>query len=152
MTDREIMQKVLYALNRIVNASDLPGIHPKQEAIAAIAMIYEHLDAMPPVQPELECAVKDCRNNTNEGVFVGLLCYGCHEFISGEGDKSSQAYRNSKKTEVMQMQDLLEALKRSTAFLEWESKHIEGNMLDHERVIVIQSAKAAIAKTTGERS
>ena len=47
MTDREIMQKVLYALNRIVNASDLPGRHPvetKQEAIAAIAMLYEHLD------------------------------------------------------------------------------------------------------------
>jgi hypothetical protein len=45
MSDKEIMQKVLYALNRIVNASDLPGIHPKQEAIAAIAMLYEHLDA-----------------------------------------------------------------------------------------------------------
>jgi hypothetical protein len=44
MSDKEIMQKVLYALNRIVNASDL-GIHPKNEALAAIAMLYEHLDA-----------------------------------------------------------------------------------------------------------
>jgi hypothetical protein len=47
--------------------------------------------------------------------------------------------------------DLLEALRRCTALLEWESKHIEGNMLDHERVIVIQLAKAAIAKATGEQ-
>lgn len=47
MTDKEIMQKALDALKRIVNASDLPGRHPvetKQEAIAAIAMLYEHLD------------------------------------------------------------------------------------------------------------
>lgn len=47
MTDKEIMQKSLDALKRIVNASDLLGRHPvdtKHEAIAAIAMIYEHLD------------------------------------------------------------------------------------------------------------
>jgi len=47
MSDKEIMQKVLVALNRIVNASDLLGRHPvetKQEALAAIAMLYEHLD------------------------------------------------------------------------------------------------------------
>jgi hypothetical protein len=48
--------------------------------------------------------------------------------------------------------ELLEALKRSIAFLEWESKHIEGNMLGHERVLVIQLAKAAITKATGEQS
>ena len=47
--------------------------------------------------------------------------------------------------------ELLEALKRSTAFLEWESKWLGGNVLDHERVIVTQLAKAAIAKATGEQ-
>ena len=47
MTDKEIMQKLLDALKRIVNASNLLGRHPvdtKHEAIATIAMIYEHLD------------------------------------------------------------------------------------------------------------
>jgi hypothetical protein len=47
--------------------------------------------------------------------------------------------------------ELLEALRRSTALLEWESKYvIGGNMSDHERAIIIQLSKAAIKKATGQ--
>ena len=47
--------------------------------------------------------------------------------------------------------ELLEALRRSTALLEWESKWSMGDDLaNHERSIVIQLAKAAITKATGE--
>ena len=49
--------------------------------------------------------------------------------------------------------DLLEALRRSTALFEWESKYVMGgNMSDHERAIIIQLSKAAIKKATGEQS
>lgn len=48
--------------------------------------------------------------------------------------------------------ELLEALRRSTAFLEWDSKGWMGdNLADHERSIVIQLSKKAIAKATGEQ-
>jgi hypothetical protein len=47
--------------------------------------------------------------------------------------------------------ELLEALRRATTLLEWESNYIEGEILCHERVIVIQLAKAAITKATGEQ-
>ena len=43
----------------------------------------------------MKCAVKNCENHFGEGKFVGLLCYPCHEFITGEGGVYSQAYRNS---------------------------------------------------------
>jgi hypothetical protein len=48
--------------------------------------------------------------------------------------------------------ELLEALQRSTALLEWESKWSMGDDLaNHERSIVIQLSKKAIAKATGEQ-
>lgn len=42
-----------------------------------------------------KCIVKDCRNHTDEGEFVGDLCFPCHEFIVNNKGAHSQAYRNS---------------------------------------------------------
>lgn len=44
----------------------------------------------------MKCAVKDCANHTDEGLFVGFLCNPCHTFIKGDGGLYSQAHRNSR--------------------------------------------------------
>lgn len=49
----------------------------------------------------IRCAVKDCANHIHEGRFVGSLCAPCYAFISGEGDDSSQAYRNARDMAVL---------------------------------------------------
>ena len=42
----------------------------------------------------MKCIVKGCKNHSDQGHFVGELCWPCHEYISrGEG-RYSQAYRN----------------------------------------------------------
>ena len=45
---------------------------------------------------DIKCAVKGCDNHMNKGLFYGLLCAPCHHFVHGDGDLSSQAYRNSR--------------------------------------------------------
>lgn len=44
----------------------------------------------------MKCAVKDCTNHADEGLFIGLLCSPCHTFIKGDGGLYSQAHRNSR--------------------------------------------------------
>jgi hypothetical protein len=41
------------------------------------------------------CIVKDCRNRQTEGVFVGDLCAPCHDYLIGNGQPTSQAFRNA---------------------------------------------------------
>ncbi len=45
----------------------------------------------------MKCIVKDCKNHTNEGGFIGDLCSPCHEFITTGQGVCSQAYRNTKR-------------------------------------------------------
>jgi hypothetical protein len=42
----------------------------------------------------MKCSVKDCKNQSHQGDFVGLLCGPCHDFIAGGDSIYSQAYRN----------------------------------------------------------
>ncbi len=55
----------------------------------------------------MKCIVKDCKNHTHQGTFVGELCAPCHEFITtGEG-LYSQAYRNAIKTASLLLNQLV---------------------------------------------
>jgi hypothetical protein len=75
---------------------------------------------------------------------------------SGWEDPKNRDSSNSWKSQPINLRlqaaapDLLEAVRRAATLLEWESNYIEGDILYHERVIVIQLAKAAITKATGE--
>ena len=78
MTDRELMQQALDALEKHV-------------------LEYETAELLRARLARIICIVKDCQNHRHEGKFVGDLCSPCHTFITtGEG-KYSQAYRNSQR-------------------------------------------------------
>jgi hypothetical protein len=43
----------------------------------------------------MKCIVKDCKNHSHQGKFIGDLCSPCYQFITtGEG-VYSQVYRNT---------------------------------------------------------
>jgi hypothetical protein len=42
----------------------------------------------------MKCIVKDCRNHSDEGKFVGDLCFPCFRFLT-TGEGRSQAYTNT---------------------------------------------------------
>jgi hypothetical protein len=78
MTDRELMQQALDALEKHV-------------------LEYETAELLRARLARIRCIVKDCQNHRHEGKFVGDLCSPCHTFITtGEGEHS-QAYRNSQR-------------------------------------------------------
>jgi len=41
------------------------------------------------------CAVMNCENYSDQGIFVGDLYFSCHEFVCRGSGNYSQAYRNS---------------------------------------------------------
>jgi hypothetical protein len=45
----------------------------------------------------MKCIVKDCINQTHEGLFIGELCSPCHEFVTTGNGVYSQAYRNTQR-------------------------------------------------------
>jgi hypothetical protein len=45
----------------------------------------------------MKCIVKDCKNHSHEGLFVGNLCSPCHVFVTEGKGFYSQAYRNIKR-------------------------------------------------------
>lgn len=57
-----------------------------------------------------KCIVMNCTNHSDEGEFVGDLCYPCHEFVSLGRGICSQAYRNAKQIEPRRMAFDLEFL------------------------------------------
>ena len=57
-----------------------------------------------------KCIVMNCENHSNEGEFVGDLCFPCHEFVSSGCGIHSQAYRNAKHVEPRKMTFDLEFL------------------------------------------
>ena len=92
MTDREIMQMALEALEVLTDNYDDNAVGIEIDAIIALR---ERL-AQPEQEP-VACIVKGCSNHRGEGLFIGELCSPCHTFITtGEG-KYSQAYRNSQR-------------------------------------------------------
>lgn len=48
------------------------------------------------LQGREKCVVAGCENHTDQGEFVGSLCFPCHDFLSNVSSPftSSQAYRN----------------------------------------------------------
>lgn len=57
----------------------------------------------------MKCIVKDCENHKDQGVFVGVLCMPCYNFLTtGEGIHS-QLYRNTVKAEREACAKLVEA-------------------------------------------
>lgn len=78
MTDRELMQQAL-------------------EALEKHTLVYETTELLRARLTQIKCIVKDCQNHKYEGKFVGDLCSPCHTFITtGEG-MYSQAYRNTQR-------------------------------------------------------
>lgn len=47
------------------------------------------------------CVVKDCANHTDQGMFVGDLCFPCHRYVTSGAGHHSQAFRNSLRTFVV---------------------------------------------------
>jgi hypothetical protein len=45
----------------------------------------------------MKCIVKDCINQTHEGLFIGELCAPCHEFVTKGNGVYSQVYRNTQR-------------------------------------------------------
>jgi len=50
-------------------------------------------------QTSARCIVKDCKNHTHEGRFVGELCAPCWDYITNGKGVHSQAYRNAQPKE-----------------------------------------------------
>jgi len=89
MTDRELMQQALDALEEYCEQGVLLRPIERREALRARL-------AQPEPEP-VACIVKNCQNHRCEGKFVGDLCSPCHTFImTGEGIYS-QAYRNTQR-------------------------------------------------------
>jgi hypothetical protein len=57
-----------------------------------------------------KCLVMNCENHSDEGEFVGDLCFPCHEFVSSGRGTHSQAYRNARQVEPRKMAFDLELL------------------------------------------
>ena len=45
----------------------------------------------------MKCIVKDCINQTHEGLFIGELCAPCHEFVTTGNRVYSQVYKNAQR-------------------------------------------------------
>ena len=80
-----------------------------------------------------KCAVKDCSNHQNQGLFIGLLCSPCHAFISGVGGVYSQAYRNAaayrhQPLNHEQRFDLLQEFKKHKS--EWNAESLLIDMVE----------------------
>jgi len=45
----------------------------------------------------MKCIVKDCINQTHEGLFIGELCAPCHEFLTTGNRVYSQVYKNTQR-------------------------------------------------------
>jgi len=43
----------------------------------------------------MKCHVKDCKNHEHQGLFIGIVCSPCYEFLSIGRGKTSQLYRNT---------------------------------------------------------
>jgi len=43
----------------------------------------------------MKCHVKDCENHDYQGLFIGIVCSPCYEFLSVGRGKTSQLYRNT---------------------------------------------------------
>lgn len=43
----------------------------------------------------MKCHVKNCENHEHQGLFVGIVCSPCYEFLSKGKGKYSQLYRNT---------------------------------------------------------
>jgi hypothetical protein len=43
----------------------------------------------------MKCHVKDCENHDHQGLFIGIVCSPCYEFLSIGRGKHSQLYRNT---------------------------------------------------------
>lgn len=100
-----------------------------------------------------KCAVDGCPNTTDQGEFVGTLCFPCHNFVSGRGDRamSSQAYRNAVDFAVKAVRsyanregDVLPALDMAMqdAFLDKEGRQGEINKLEALRARLLKGADA----------
>jgi len=50
-----------------------------------------------------KCIVMDCTNCSDEGEFVGDLCYPCHNFVTSGKGVHSQAYRNARRVSTRKM-------------------------------------------------
>ena len=59
----------------------------------------------------MKCIVKDCINQTHEGLFIGELCKPCHEFVTTGNGVYSQIYRNTQREWVgLTDEEIFEAL------------------------------------------
>ena len=43
----------------------------------------------------MKCHVKYCENHDHQGLFIGIVCSPCYEFLSIGRGKHSQLYRNT---------------------------------------------------------
>lgn len=58
----------------------------------------------------IKCVVKDCVNDSSQGMFVGLLCSPCHHYISGDYESNSQVKKNADTLHKLIKELLLEEL------------------------------------------
>jgi nitrate reductase gamma subunit len=80
----------------------------------------------------MKCIVLNCENESHQGKFTGELCNPCHEFITTNKGKFSQAYRNT-------MRELTDEEILKTA----------SNMFHYsEYKLVIQFARAILRKVS----
>ena len=87
LTDRRGVKTELQACETSIQVEIIETIGRK--AIAAY-------NGVRPVEKKTErCIVKGCEHRTDQGLFVGSLCFPCYEFIIGMHSPYSQAYRNA---------------------------------------------------------
>lgn len=54
----------------------------------------------------IDCIVKDCKNRSVQGGFIGDLCGPCHRFITQGIGTYSQVYKNAKRVLGMKVADV----------------------------------------------
>ena len=89
MNTVELASRILTQLGFYQEPSREIGIDCRRDNIVHLIEEYTH-----PAKT-IKCMVKDCKNHSNEGGFVGDICSPCYQFIAHGKGTNSQAYRNA---------------------------------------------------------
>jgi len=67
-----------------------------QKRVAALEVETARLKfALSEYRRQDKCIVKNCKNHTHQGQFVGDMCLPCYQFITTGQGRYSQVYRNA---------------------------------------------------------
>lgn len=63
-----------------------------------------------------KCLIPGCQNHTDEGKFIGDLCFPCHDYVFKNKGVDSQAYRNEITKSNLRMASKIKSMPRDQAW------------------------------------